>query len=299
VSLASAAQWSRACWAAGEPYTVNAFFTEEAVAAVTAAGLPTRATYIVLRSAPMGSAHPAVVTSAFHSFPASTIDAVLPDAWNALSPQHAVAATHDSVSAAARRRHPHMIGDPRVTEIADRLQAALVDLDTSGRPLAAANRAVPPPDEPWARLWRGLNTVREHRGDTHISVLTAEGLEVVEAEVLMSAWAGSFVDTPRLRRTRSISDEAWAAASERLVARDLLDPADAGVTAAGRTLRDHIEYTTDAGSAAIWDCIGADNTRMIWDFLRDLSEQLLGSGQMRAVTPVGAPWPPPAPRVPS
>jgi hypothetical protein len=162
-------------------------------------------------------------------------------------------------------------------------------------PLAAANHSVPAPAEPWARLWRALNTLREHRGDGHIAALIAAGLAVHDSEVLMAAWAGGHTDTAALRATRSIDDDSWRAAGARLLDRGLLD-GDGEITAEGTSLRDRVEQVTDEAAAGPWRRIGADRVALIHRFLTTLSSGLIDAGRMRAVTPVGAPWPPPAPR---
>lgn len=286
------ARWARACWAAGEPYTLVPLFTPEAAAVATGVGLPGQASYVLLRTAPMGAAHPAVVVSALHSLPTAAVSGLLRAARSVIDPQDAVTASHEVATAVARRQHADLFADPRVGEIADLLTGVVGGLDTSGRPLAAANQAVEPPDEPWARLWRAANTLREYRGDGHVAVLTAEALDVDEAEVLMVAWAGPRMDAELLRTSRGIDDSRWSSAQARLALRGVLDERGA-LTPQGRALREHIEDATDAASATPWRRLGADDTVRVWTMLRELSEHVLASGEMRAVTPVGAPWPPP------
>nr|WP_146169493.1 hypothetical protein [Actinoplanes italicus] len=217
--------------------------------------------------------------------------AVLGEAWQRLTPQAAIDAHHVAVQQAAARQ----IGDPpaELADMADLLTEAVQHLDTSGRPLAAANQAVPPPAEPWARLWRALNTLREHRGDGHIAALIAAGLAVHDSEVLMAVWAGEHTDTAVLRATRSIDDDSWRAADTRLLDRGLFD-LDGRITPEGTALRDWVEQVTDEAAAQPWRRIGEDRIALIHQFLTRLSSRLIDTGLMRAVTPVGAPWPPPA-----
>jgi helix-turn-helix protein len=294
MTASSAAQWARAYWAAAEPFTIAALFTPEAGAVTEAAGLPARAAYVVMRAAPLGAAHPSVVTSAFHGFPRTTLELVLPGAWQAISPADAVAGTHQAVAASSARQFAEHPADAQVTSMADLLVDVVADLDTTGRPLAAANAAVRPPDEPWARLWRAMNTLREYRGDAHVATLVAADLDRVEAQVVMAAWAGERLQLNRLRKTRELTDDIWTAARERLRERGLLTE-EGSLTAAGHELRDGIEVATDVASARPFDRLGADRTREVWQFIGDLSSALIGTGQMIAVTPVGAPWPPPSP----
>jgi hypothetical protein len=281
---------ARACWAAAEPFTIAALFSAEARAAMRDVGLPSISAYVVLRAAPLGAAHPSVVTAAFRSFPRGTFD-ILPIAWARLSPQDAVVRTHEVVTAWCAAAFP---GRPGPAELADEVAAAVSTLDTGGRPLAAANQAVDPPDEPWARLWRALTTLREHRGDAHVAALVTADLGPVETEVLTAAWAGDRVDLAMLRRTRGIDDAAWAAGRAALVARGLLT-GTGGLTAAGRALRCDVEDATDRASAAPYDRLGAGGTRRLWQLAGELSQTLIDAQRIPAVTPVGAPWPPPPP----
>ncbi|MFI5931883.1 hypothetical protein [Actinoplanes sp. NPDC051494] len=285
------AQWARAFWAASEPFTVSMFFTPEAASITERAGLPGRAAYVVLRSAPLGAVPPAVAASAFRSFPAPVF-AVLDNAWQRLTPQAAIDANHEAVLRAASPQ----IGDPPADlgDMADLLTEAVEHLDTSGRALAAANQSVPAQAEPWARLWRALNTLREHRGDGDVAALIAAGLAVHDSEVLMAAWAGKHTDSAMLRATRSIDDDSWRAASTRLFDRGLVD-AEGEITAEAPALRNWVEQVTDKAAADPRRRIGEDRIAPIHQFLTTLSSTLIDAGQMPAVTPVGAPWPPPAP----
>jgi hypothetical protein len=60
-------------------------------------------------------------------------------------------------------------------------------VDTAGRPLAAANAALPVPTAAHLALWQALTTLREHRGDGHVALLVARGITPVEAHVLAAA----------------------------------------------------------------------------------------------------------------
>ena len=294
MTTAPADQWSRAFWAAAEPFTIAALFTPEARAVVEAAGLPARATYVVLRAAPLGPADPSVVTAAFHGFPQSVIEQVLPAAWSAISPVDAVTGTHQAVAASSARQFAEHPGVEPVARTADLLAEVVADLDTTGRPLAAVNQAVAAPADPWARLWRALNTLREYRGDAHVAALVTADLDAVEAQVLMAAWAGERLELDRMRKTRGLTDEIWAAARQRLIERSLLTT-EGSLTPAGHRLRDGIEAITDTASARPFRRLGADRTQEVWQFVGDLSSGLIDTGRMVAVTAVGAPWPPPSP----
>lgn len=105
--------------------------------------------------------------------------------------------------------------------------------DLAKRPLAAANTAVPLPDEPFSRLWQHLTVLRERRGDGHVALLTATGLTPVESLELYAAWQDR-VSARFLKGSRMWDDAAWAAGPERLQQRGWFDE-DGSLTEAGRT----------------------------------------------------------------
>ena len=104
---------------------------------------------------------------------------------------------------------------------ADLAASAAGSADVGGRALFAANRALPWPSEPLARLWHATTLLREHRGDGHVAVLAAEGLSGRECNVLHAA-AGR-VPEEMIKRSRDYDDAQWARHTEALGRRGLLD----------------------------------------------------------------------------
>ena len=91
-------RWARAVWAAAEPFTLSGLFSRAGATAVTAHGLPARATYVLCRAAPMGAVHPSVATAVFRSLAGAGIAAVLPAAGQQITPGQVVDLTHDAVA---------------------------------------------------------------------------------------------------------------------------------------------------------------------------------------------------------
>lgn len=83
-------------------------------------------------------------------------------------------------------------------------------LELAGRPMAAAQAALPRPDEPLAALWHDCTVLREHRGDGHLAAVLAAGLRWPEPHLL----AAERVD-PRQQELRGWSDAQWEAARQR------------------------------------------------------------------------------------
>lgn len=285
-------QWSRSIWAAGEPFTLGMFFTPEAHQALAQFGLGPLSVYVAIRSAPMGQASAATVTAAFHGFPLAMIAEVLPDVWGRVTPTEVIDAHHASLPSTAERIFGDTVDLAEVDRIGELLTSACADLDTSGRPLAAGNQAIPPSIEPWARLWHACTTLREYRGDAHIAALVAADLSVSESLVLTAGWAGGRMDTAMLRLSRRLSDAVWAAAVDSLADRGLMTP-EGVVTVSGSALREHIEVQTDVASLRPLNTMTAVDVWQLHRLLTALSTAMLDATAITAVTPVGAPWPPP------
>src|SRR5205085_390162 len=143
--------------------------------------------------------------------------------------------------------------------------------DLAGRPLYAANAALPWPDAPHLVLWSAATRLREHRGDGHVAALLAAPLDPCEANVALTA-TGSAPDGMQ-REYRWWSEADWQAAVARLQQRGWLDAAGT-FTAAGRAAREAVEQRTDALALGPWEHLGAAQSQRLWTLLRDISERL-------------------------
>jgi len=101
-------------------------------------------------------------------------------------------------------------------------------------------------------LWRLCESLREHRGDTHVAVCVAEGLDGVEMNVLTELWLGMELGT--YSATRGWAQERISEAVDALAGRWALD--GGRLTPAGGELRQRIEDRTDAGERAVVDALG-------------------------------------------
>jgi Helix-turn-helix family len=196
--------------------------------------------YFAARSAPFGPVGPAVVEATFYNFAPSLVRRAIPDAWDLATPEAILEARAAAAAEVLRRARPGIDAEAaRIVELlVDAKRAGRVD----GRPLFAANQAVPLPPDPVAALWQCCTALREHRGDGHVAMLVGYDLSGVEAHQVMVA-AGA-IDDERLRTARGWQPEEWTAAKGRLRRRGLLD-ADDHLTDAGATMRDRIESSTD------------------------------------------------------
>ena len=108
------------------------------------------------------------------------------------------------------------------------------------------------PSDPYGRLWRACDLLREHRGDGHIAASIAAGLDPVAMNVLTELWVGMPFGT--YSATRGWSTDQLAAAAARLRSDGLL--AGDELSDRGREWRDGLEATTDAMEGGLVDAIG-------------------------------------------
>ncbi|MEU7517451.1 hypothetical protein AB0B13_36370, partial [Streptomyces sp. NPDC042898] len=154
---------------------------------------------------------------------------------------------------------------------------------TAGRPLAAANAALPWPEAPHLVLWQAATILREHRGDGHLAALLVAGLDPVEALVSFAAIGAA---PEPVFESRGWSAAEWAAARERLTARGVLD-AEGAVTDEGRALRAEVELRTDELAAAPWVALGPEDTARLAELLGGPWLSAIGSGLLPADNTLG------------
>jgi hypothetical protein len=278
----SASQVARRMWTLFEPIHAMTYFAAEARAAYEAAGLRGFwRGYFAGRSAPLGRVSSAPVTASFFTFAPQMVGRALPDVWNLISPEQALAVREAGAVTALSR----VLGDlsDAADVAADMLSVAVADVDCSGRVLAAANAALPVPSGPIARLWHAATVLREHRGDGHFAALLAADVDGCESNVLRAAF-----DLPRetIQPLRGWTDEQWDGAAARLSSRGMIAE-DGAATPAGTELRASIETATDAAAARPWQ----DR-----EFAADLADVLFPiaracSADLPALNPVGVPMP--------
>jgi len=237
------------------PYHAVTYFAPEARQAFEDAGLRGFwRGYFAGRAAPMGAVAAPVVTATFYGFAPHFVARAVPAVWELASPADALAARLAGVDATMRR----VLGDDvcasaemaRAAQLAGALATACLD---AGRPLGAANRALPVPDELHLALWQATTVLREDRGDAHIAMLAGYGVGGCESQVLMVGIGA--LTREWIQGARGWTDEEWADAQERLEARGAVGP-DGAATDEGRDLRHVIERRTDDLAATVLDDAG-------------------------------------------
>ncbi|MGW3210616.1 SCO6745 family protein [Streptomyces sp. NPDC001135] len=277
---------ARELWERYEPVHDLVYFAPEVRRAADALGMRGFwMGYFALRAAPLGTVPPSVVTSCFYVFHPARVTRALPDAWRYATPADVLAARQDALDAVMTDLFgADAVGSAEFTEAADLAWEAAAAADTAGRVLAAANQALERPDRPTARLWQGLTTLREHRGDSHVAVLVSQGLGPVEAMVLKAAAGES--DAALLRETRMWEQSDWEAAGARLGERGLL-AADGSLTTAGAAARAEVEALTDAAAEGPWTALGSERSARLAELLDPLAHKVESSGLLPPGNPVG------------
>ncbi len=265
-----------------EPVHAVTYFAPEARAALD--GLGYRGFwmgYFAARSAPLGMVSPDVVTAVFYNFAPERVAKALPAAWQIAGPEAALRARQKSAVAALRRYG--LEADENITAAAELAKTAASQAPLDGRPLFAANRALPWPDDPLAGLWHAATLLREQRGDAHVAVLSAAGISGRECNVLQAA-AGA-IERDYIARARDYDEAAWRHHEQQLAERGLLTEAGS-LTAAGRELRDHIESTTDALSLSALEPLSDDEVEKLFQALTPITRAVIAGGDVPAMTPM-------------
>ncbi|GAA2738809.1 SCO6745 family protein [Actinocorallia aurantiaca] len=277
---------ARQMWHLLEPLHAIVYYAPEVFEEMRALGYDTGErwpSYFALRAAPLGAPGALQVASAFYSFSPRMVAEHVPAAWDVAAPDKVLAARTQGVDRAYRALIGERVGSPDLAEAAELARRAAEAARTEGRPLAAANAALPWSREPHLVLWEAATILREHRGDGHLAALLVAGLDPVEALV---SFASIDAAPAEVFASRDWSESEWAAARERLAARGLLD-ADGRATDAGRALRAEVERRTDELAAAPWQALGDEGTARLAELLGPLWLEALGAGLLPRVNTLG------------
>ncbi len=250
------------------------YFADEATEEYTALGLADHQQYFASRAAPLGAVGPELVVATFFNFSPDRVAAAVPSCWDVASPADIQAAR---LRAAGRVLTSACadIGLDAVTEATVIAQTMVDGVGDEGKPLAAANRVVDVPDDPWIRLFQLITVIREWRGDAHVAVLTSHAVTAVEALVLHAATG----EVPRvaLETTRGWPESAWGEAIASLGEKGLVDETGE-FTDNGREFREAIEEETNRAVHPLIGAVGPEATQHLCDLLKPIRDALIASG---------------------
>jgi Helix-turn-helix family len=267
---------ARKTWRTLEPYHGLVYFAAEPTERYAALGIDGQDGYFASRAAPMGAVSAEVVVATFFNFDPRLVRHALPAAWENATPGAVLEARLAGIDAAL----PRTIGDEacssgEMARAAELALAAARSCAPEGRPLAAAHAALDVPDEAHLVLWHAITVLREFRGDGHVACLVEAGIDGCESLVLHAAMGE--IPARALQATRGWSDDAWAAAVDRLRARGWVET-DGSFTAAGRGIRQAVEDRTDELALEPWRVLGEDGCAELRALVRPWSKAIVAGG---------------------
>jgi hypothetical protein len=260
-------------WTLFEPIHAVTYFAPEGRSAFEQAGLRGFwRGYFAGRGAPLGPVGAAVVTASFFNFAPAFVARAIPGIWEIVTPEEALRIRMAGAASALGGLLADL--ESEAAAAAGLLWQAVGELDCAGRVLAAANAALPDPDDDspgpssLARLWQAATLLREHRGDGHFAALTAADIDGCEAVALRCC-----LDLRRedLQPMRGWTDEAWDGALGRLADRGWLG-AGGQLTSAGRDAHAAVEDATDRAAGRPWAHLGPDFTAEVVKVLTPLAQ---------------------------
>ncbi len=226
-----------------EPIGVIPYAAEEPNEAMFALGFSNYwDTYFAGRAAPLGLVPAEVVDALFYNFAPGEVARHIPKVWRTTTPEAAIAARQAGCVNALRRILGDHVDTPAFARAADLLLEAATSAPIEGRPMYAALRAIPIPDDVVARLFHAASLLREHRGDGHIAALMIEGVGGLEAHVLFALDMG--MPAQKFGRIHHLPAAQLTEVIDGMRDRDLIGQ-DGWLTESGRAVKRRVEALTD------------------------------------------------------
>ncbi|WP_069812330.1 SCO6745 family protein [Streptomyces sp. TP-A0874] len=268
----------RRCHNALNPLHSVVYFSPEFTQELAKVGLDDwSAAYFAGRAAALGPVGAGTVAATFYNFNPAQIRRFVPSLWRTASPETVLEARLRSIDAALRR----LLGEETTTsrEMAEAAELALRATEAClphARPLYAAHADLPVPEQPHLAFWHAATLLREYRGDGHLALLLAAGLDPVEALVSHTA-SGRGMRPAWVLRTRGWTEQDWTAAQQRLRERGLLAD-DGELTEAGEALRKELESETDRVDRAPYEHLGAAGVERLTELAGGWTMTAVGAG---------------------
>ena len=226
-----------------EPIGVIPYSAEEPNEAMFALGFSDYwDTYFAGRAAPLGLVPAEVVDALFYNFAPGEVARHIPKVWRTTTPESAIAARQVGCAKALRQILGDRVDTPAFARVTELLIKAATSAPVEGRPMYAALRALPVPDDVVARLFHAASLLREHRGDGHIAALMSEGVGGLEAHVLLAL----DMDMPaeKFGRIHHLPAAQIVDVIEGMRDRDLIGE-DGWLSEQGRAVKERVESLTD------------------------------------------------------
>ena len=231
-------------------------------------------TYFAGRAAPLGLATAEVVDALFYNFAPGEVARHIPKVWRTTTPEAAIAARQAGCVKALRRILGDRVGTPAFARAADLLLKAATSAPSEGRPMYAALRALPVPDDAVGRLFHAASLLREHRGDGHIAALMVEGVGRLEAHVLLALDMG--MPAEKFGRIHHLPAAQLAEVIDGMRRRDLIGE-DGWLSESGRAVKQRVEALTDDLAARPYESLEPDELDELMATLEPLATLLLAA----------------------
>jgi hypothetical protein len=231
-------------------------------------------TYFAGRAAPLGITSAEVVDALFYNFAPGEVARHIPKVWQTTTPEAAIAARREGCAKALRRILGDHVGTPAFARATELLLRAATSAPFEGRPMYAALRALPIPDDVVTRCFHAASLLREHRGDGHIAALMAEGIGGLEAHVLLAL----DMDMPaeKFGRVHHLPPEQLAAVVDGMRDRDLIRD-DGWLSEPGRAVKQRVEALTDDLAAKPYETLAPGELDELVTTLEPLARLLLAA----------------------
>jgi hypothetical protein len=232
-------------------------------------------TYFAGRAAPLGSSVPAgVVHALFYSFGPGEVARHIPKVWSTTTPEAAIAARQQGCVNALRRILADLLDTPGLPRAVELLTRAATSAPLEGRPMYAALRALPLPEEPVARLFHAASLLREHRGDGHVAALMAEGIGGLEAHVLLALDLG--IPAPTFGRIHHLPSALLTDLIDAMKARGLITD-EKTFAPAGRQVKNRVETLTDELAVVPYEILETAELDELIAALQPIAQRLIAA----------------------
>ena len=231
-------------------------------------------TYFAGRAAPLGLVPAEVVDALFYNFAPGEVARHIPKVWRTTTPAAAIAARQTGCANALRRILGDRVDSPDFARATDLLIKAATSAALEGRPMYAALRAVPVPDDVVVRMFHAASLLREHRGDGHIVALMSEGVGGLEAHALLAL----SMDMPaeKFGRIHHLPASQLAAVTDGMRRRGLIGD-DGWLTAEGRAVKERVEALTDDLAAEPYEALDPRELDELMAALEPIAARLIAA----------------------
>jgi hypothetical protein len=231
-------------------------------------------TYFAGRAAPLGRTPAEVVDALFYNFAPGEVARHIPKVWRTTTPEAAIAARQMGCAKAIRRILGDRVDGAAVARAAELLIKAATSAPCEGRPMYAALRAIPVPDDAVGRLFHAASLLREHRGDGHITALMTEGVAGLEAHVLFAL--DMDIPAEKFGRIHHLPRAQIAALIDGMRERGLIGE-DGWLSKQGRAVKQRVEALTDDLAATPYESLAPEELDELMTILEPLAALLVAA----------------------